>query len=500
MSHISSKLFDRPGYVSAKEYVNDINHIKVNGPWKLPFGVMDRAHFFLLTVIIKFSWFTDVLYIVNSSSIGPGYKIIFSFLKKTLSIDSMSVRSLSLRGYYSFYLEKRIVQSNNTWTMSGQGVAEDKATAFSKALGEMMERAISGMFDMNKDISFASPKEFIKKYPVMYPPIHHRFLDIQKNKFKELLHDEGKPIAWMKGKNLITKERTYIPKQITSWFSENMKARGIFINATTNGIAGYFTKDGAVLRGLLEVVQRDAFLVHWLTMTPPEVILEETLPEKIREKIKEFELFGISVYLLNVTSISIPTIFIAAINRQAKLPQVVLSGASAVSFEEAILSALTEMVMVSEMFHYRNPVVESKYKNIKLEPFISSVGKIGRQLYWRGDERVAEFEYFLSGERVSYGEVCKKNLVCKEDDSAQLEACLGVLKNFGSDYYPVVYFPENKLQKKLGFYIAQVYIPKAFPLYLFEAYGTFDSDRLTDFAKSKNKLDWKLNPHPHMFS
>lgn len=81
-----------------------------------------------------------------------------------------------------------------------------------------------------------------------------------------------------------------------------------------------------------------------------------------------------------------------------------------------------------------------------------------------------------------------------------MQIVLRLLKGYGAEYYPVVYYPENSIQKKIGFYVAQVYIPKAFPFYLFEGYGTFDSDRLDDFAKSKNITNWALNPEPHMFS
>jgi hypothetical protein len=65
---------------------------------------------------------------------------------------------------------------------------------------------------------------------------------------------------------------------------------------------------------------------------------------------------------------------------------------------------------------------------------------------------------------------------------------------------PVVYFPENQMQQELQYWVAQVYIPKAFPLYLLERYGTFDSSRLLDFAHSCGKDSFNLNPMPHMFS
>ncbi len=499
MNNTSSKLFNRDGYIPIKEYVNDIQCMKNNGTWKLPLRIIDYLHFSFLVIVVKFSWFAEALYIINPSKVGPAFTVLLAFLKKKSIFDSYVEGNLHFRGYFSYYLEKKVKINNHVRIMSGQGVSEDKAIALSKALGEMIERAVSGMYDLNKKIKIISLNDLTKKFPVIYPPKYHRFLNIQKNKFAELHYDPAKAIAWVEGKNLITNIKTYIPRTMTSWFTEESDLEEVFINATTNGAAGYFTKDGAALRGLLEVVQRDAFLVHWLTTFPPQIVAQETLPKDLQEKVKEFELFGISIYILNVTSIPIPSIFIAAINKEAETPQVVLTGASALTFEEAIHNSLREMVLGLEMFYYVGTKAQLKYKDIEPEPFIADIGKITRQLYWRGNKRVKQFEWFLSGDKVSYNSLCEQDLISEKTDSCQLEVCLEVLKKLGSSYYPTVYYPKNKIQDELGFYVAQIFIPKAFPLYLSEYYGTFDSDRLEEFAVSKENFNWKLNPLPHMF-
>lgn len=495
-----SKLFDRPGYIPLKEYVEDILYMQKNGPWKIPLRFGDRLQFFFLKIIIKFSWFADTLYILHTSSVSPAYMTLFSYVRKKQFCDSMMERNFHLHGYFSYFLEKKVPINGHVRSISGQGVAKDRATAFSIALGEMIERMISGFYDMNKSTVIVSPDELMKKYPIVYPPRYHRFLDVQKKKFKELRHDPTKKIAWVKGKNLVSGERTYIPRQMTSWFGGNNK-KDVFVQTTTNGAAGYFTKTGGVLRGLLEVVQRDAFLVHWLTMIPPRIIKQETLPKEIQEKIQEFESFGISLYILNTTSLPIPSVCIAAINAQSEVPQVVVSAATAVTFEEAIQHALKEIVKTTGMFYYEENEAQLKMSSSRnFEPFVSDFWQIGRQLYWRGIEKMKHFSWFISGERVSYSDVCQGDIRCSTDDLDRLRKCLAVLQKLGADYYPVVYYPENIVQKEIGFFVAQVFIPKAFPLYLSEGYGTFESDRLQEFALSRGVSDWKLNPLPHMFS
>jgi ribosomal protein S12 methylthiotransferase accessory factor len=367
----------------------------------------------------------------------------------------------------------------------------------------MLERMIAGVYDENKDLVTKSWDELVaKKIPAVYPPRHHRFLQIQKERFKRLRYDPSIPIPWVKGRNLVTHQEVLIPRRVTQWFIANGERSDVFVHATTNGSAGYFTRTGAVLRGLLEVVQRDGLLVHWLTMIAPEVIRTETLPTDLLKRVQKLEAYGLSIHILNVTSLSIPSVIIAILNSHSGFAsQVTLSGASDTVFHDAIDNALREIIIGSEMFYYPEEGTETGLEKTEPEPFVSRFGKAERQLYWRGAERMEKFKWFISGERVSYQYLCQKYDAPElTSDKKRLRWCIDRLKGLGSDYCPVVYFPKNSIQQELGFYIAQVFVPKAFPLYLVEYLGTFDSDRLDEFARSKRISGWTLNPLPHMFS
>ena len=495
-----SKLFNKQGYIPLKEYIEDISCMTESGPWKLPFGFGDRLHFFFLKVVFKFSWFSALLFVLHESSVSPAYAVILAYLKKQKVFDYMMDTKLRHRGFYSFYLEKKVASFGKETIISGQGISEDRSTALSIAIGEMIERYIVGIGDTHKSALNASFKEISESYEVLYPPKYHRFLDVQKKKFKELTHTEEDTIDWVKGRNLVTEASVYIPKQITSWFDISSRSKGVFMNSTSNGAAGYFTQEGAILRGLLEVVQRDGFFVHWLTMTAPQVVLQDTLSAAIQEKIQEFTIRGVSLHVLNITSLDIPSILVVGINTQAEVPQIIVSAGVALTFDDAIKNALQEMVMMAEVFYFEKGRYEEHGLDFsKKEPFISNFGRMGRHAYWRGEEKVKEFGWFISGEEISYQELSQQDISSLPDDASKLAKCVAILEVKGKDYYPVVYYPKNNIQEKLGFYVVQVYIPKAFPLYITESYGTFDSDRLDEFARSKNKYDWKLNQEPHMF-
>lgn len=499
MDEIHSRLFNKPGYILLKEYVDDINTMRAHGPWKVPLGVMDRAHLLFLTGVVRFSWFSNSLYILHPYKWSPAYSILISYLKKKDFFDDVMELSLRYSGYFSYYFRKHVPLHGKQWEITGQGVSGVKSVALSKSLGEIIERMVTALRDENVNILIASPNEIGTRNAMVYPPKYHRFLDIQKKTYGELCQDRDTKFTWVVGVNMITGEKTYIPRQMTSWFQGARTSSKMLLGPTSNGSACYFSKDGAILRGLLEVTHRDAFMVHWLTQIPPKVIRKDTLPIKARETIRLFESRGLSLYILDTTSIPIPSVCIVAISDQSETPQIVVSAAAALTFEEAIISGLEEMMTCGGVF-FTEDSGQLKEELDEPKPFISKIGKTSRQLYWKGKDKVERFEWFISGEQVSYADACKKNVPSEISESDKLKECLEVLKKLGVDYFPVIYSPKNRIPDELGLHIAQVFVPKAFPLYLLERYGTFDSDRLKEFALSRGVSHWELNPFPHMFS
>lgn len=498
-----SKLFCRQGYISLAEYVEDVRRMDREGPWKLPLRLSDRIQFTFLWLFSRVSWFARSLYLVHPSGASPAYALIIAYLRKRGFIESIGEKETYLDGCFSYVVTKKVSVKERSGTMTGQGSAEDRATALSKALGEMIERMVTGVYDQSRIVMVESPNVVRqKKLPIVYPPMFHRYLEIQRAKYREVRHDPDVPIEWVAGENLITRECTLVPKKLASWYIANGRRDNLLSHATTNGSAGYFTKTGAILRGLLEVVQRDGFLVHWLTMISPRSIEVGSLPEHLRNMVGKFEALGIAIHILDVTSLSIPAVMVAAVSEKSPQgPQVVLSGSAALTFEEAIGAALRELVNGLEMFHYPVAGSPSGMEHEEPEPFLSKFGKLERQLYWRGVERVEQFRWFISGPKMSYEEATRRDLLPVESrDIDRLEKCLGILKSLGNEYCPVVYFPRHRIQQDLGFYVAQVFIPKAFPLYLTEYLGTFESDRLEEFTRSRGVSRWKLNQYPHMFS
>ena len=498
MQTFSSKLFKKQGYISLREYTENIRQMLVVGPWKLPLGLGDRVQLIFLAGIVRFSWFADVLYLRHPFPWSPGYSILVTFLRRRGILDTVKERSSYHGGYFHYHFQRSITVGEERYIFRGRGIDRKRGIAFSKGLGEILERMISGVLDENREVVQASPQEMIRrKCRIVYPPRYHRFLPIQTERYRELHRDASHPLEWVWGRNVVTQQKTAIPRQMTSWFKYRHNFREVLVYPTSSGSAGYFTEEGAVLRGILEVVERDAFLVHWLTGIAPRVVIRHTLPDSIQSELHEFEMKGITLFVLDTTALMLPSVCIVAINEQVEIPKIVVSSASDLTFESASRKAISEMRMLLINFFQDEGAVVSD----TIEPFVSALDRETRPRYWRGKKKVEAFRWFVSGEDITYEEACGYDQVFqKNDDVSGLRSCLSVLEKQGKGYCPIVYRPKNSLQETLGFFVVQVFIPKAFPFYLIEYLGTFESRRLHEFAESKQIAGWQLNPLPHMFT
>lgn len=491
-------------YLPIKDYIASLKDFKDTKTWKIPFDIRDKAHYMALSFFAKFSVFSDSLIVENPTGLTPGYALILAYLKRYRIIESFQESQTGHPGYYFFHATKSFFVNDEKISLFGKGISQSKNTAISKAIGEILERVVSGFYDLNTKVYVFSHNEGVAtKKEMLNPSRFHHFLDIQKESYRELGCEDDEKIMWVKGESLVQKKTVFIPKQMTSWlgFGKARTFNGVLVHPTSNGCAGYFTKEGAILRGLLEVVNRDGFLVHWLTKTPPKVIDNHSLPPHIKEKVKVFNERGIILHILDTESLGVPSVFIVAITK-SETPSISLSGSAALTYEEAIEDGLDEMVMVLNLLD-NVPHKNARKRINNFQPFISTLNMKDRSEYWRSKEKVDHFtSIFLRGGRVTFDFLSKKDLAVNNslEDGVKIQRCIEALSFFGERYLPVVYFPKHPIQEELNFFVAQVFIERAFPLYLTEYYGTFASERLEEFAKYKNIPNWTLNKHPHMFT
>ncbi|WP_426827881.1 TOMM precursor leader peptide-binding protein [Bacillus thuringiensis] len=128
--------------------------------------------------------------------------------------------------------------------------------------------------------------------------------------------------------------------------NDNSKPRNRFVYETSNGCALGNSIEEAIFYGLLEVIERDAFLVSWYTKRPLTRINLEDVEDKNLLIITELiEAEGYDIHIFDTTmETGIPSVWVMMINPKENAPVKTYSAAGAhPNPEKAILGALVEV-------------------------------------------------------------------------------------------------------------------------------------------------------------
>ena len=217
----------------------------------------------------------------------------------------------------------------------GKGISKDhaKASAMMEGFERYSAERQSGDATLIKNISEISD-----------PYINPKSLNLPKELEKKDLSDLN--IEWSIVNDLITGDDYYIPSNaIFHPYTHNNDVDSLF-KSNTNGLASGNILEEAILHGIFEVIERDAWSIFELTHKNYSQINLDTIESNIiNETIEMFTSNGITIKLMDFTAdIKIPTIAASAddtITKDAGL--LTLGMGTHLDPEVAILRALTEV-------------------------------------------------------------------------------------------------------------------------------------------------------------
>jgi len=115
---------------------------------------------------------------------------------------------------------------------------------------------------------------------------------------------------------------------------------------STSGIAAHTTREAALTNALFELVERDAFVLHWLRRHTPPLIDHRTIPAGVGARVDEVELAGYDVRIADLTTdLQIPAALAIALNRcDGGRPALLLGAGAPADPLGALTRGLTELV------------------------------------------------------------------------------------------------------------------------------------------------------------
>ena len=138
--------------------------------------------------------------------------------------------------------------------------------------------------------------------------------------------DPDEPLEWSLGFDLVRGRPRLVPLCCVQYGAE----RGRLADNCSSGMAAHSSRSEALARATLELVERDAFMIHWLNRIPPALIdlldAEGNLAGAIRHRLTAV---GYTLAASDITSdLGIPTILVSARRTDGGGPALIV-GASA---------------------------------------------------------------------------------------------------------------------------------------------------------------------------
>ena len=219
----------------------------------------------------------------------------------------------------------------------GKGITKDHAKA--SAMMEGFERYSAEKQEIDES-TIATVSEISEKGDFINP----KSLNLPNDFKEESLNDI--PLEWNLAYDLITDKDYYIPSNaIYHPYTHEDNVQSLF-KSNTNGLASGNVLEEAILHGILEVIERDAWSIFELTHKNYSQIDTSTInSDIINDTLDKFESNGIKVKLMDFTAdINIPTIAASADDTVTKDAGLLTLGIGThLDPEIAVLRALTEV-------------------------------------------------------------------------------------------------------------------------------------------------------------
>lgn len=271
--------------------------------------------------------------------------------------------------------------------------------------------------------------------------------------------------------------------------------------SVSTGLATGKSYAEATAKGLLEIIERDAFMLTYINkISPPRISLEYLAKqdEKLREILRSFKRYRLEVHLLELpTDFSVNIILAVIIDRSEIGPALCVGARAGFSLRDCVVDSLSEALKIR--------LGNRKRENDSNNHNLSAVQQ--RIEYWSKLENLPGIQFLLDSPSLKYLELDKNFYDCSgEDDIArekrfatELEHLKAQLRKTGIEAYSQSITP--KKIEDLGLKCVYVLSPQLQPLHLDERIPYLGGKRISSVPK---KLGYspaeKLNTLPHPFT
>lgn len=447
---------------------------------------------------------SEVVLITNSQSQHYALKDLLEKLKQKQFVIHYGEGPIysDYPKFHYFGLNYIIDSEHSTETQLAWGYClpgDDVEVAIAKALGEALER----------QASYYTPTVTKLKLPRIYQgdasfltKLIPHFLGNTTKQTQDVSRVWG-----FKAKSLTGDWKKFFPLECFYWGARKSADQPLLFHPTTSGSGAGTTKEKALLSAWYELIERDHFLLYWLSGAQPDIIENSSLPQELKDYVESCEKrYGLEVYFLDLdydlgVSVRSCVLIDPILNR---ITMGAKAGPNTVElYKGALLEALAVLTSTRS---FKKSISETELKAILAEkPFSQHITREARVNLYASKFGIDLIKsIYLSGQRKKIPTV--DNVSKNTPDKANLESLILNFKNLvkknGSGYHAYYHFFSSPWLKELNYHSAHIFVPSLLKLHLNEFFATPNSPRLDQFAVDK-KIDIngrvKINGVPHFF-
>lgn len=260
----------------------------------------------------------------------------------------------------------------------------------------------------------------------------------------------------------------------------------------TTGAAAGRTYEEALLGGLLECIERDAFMIHWLRkITPNHLDIDQWDTPNIRHIKNTIERYKLETHFLDLeTDFPVKVIACVVIDRSGKGPAVTVDACAGMGVDWCIEKSFQGAVGLRTLVQ-KNAHKYSKKTN-SINP--ATINIQSRMAWWGLAEQLPKINFFIQGPKIPL-----KNPIAVLDKAKQIDLIINHARQRGYDVFCADIAP-SIIKTSLELQAVFVHLPQLQPLYLKEQEYAHHGDRLwhipDELGLRTNTQDINNTPHP----
>jgi ribosomal protein S12 methylthiotransferase accessory factor len=226
----------------------------------------------------------------------------------------------------------------------GAGKGETATQARMSAIGEALERYCSAHIDPVR-LVLATPSEL--PAPAIEPASLVLYADEQYTRLPYRRPEPQMALTWVRGCCALTGEPRYLPASMVYMGYGGPGLSETLAMTTSNGLAAGPDADFAVRSGILELVERDAFLVTWMNrLAAPEIELDE-LDGAAGQAVRHYARHGVEVRVFHLfNGLPIHACMAIGFDRERASPAAVVGLSCDLNPVAAVRGAIMELAQV----------------------------------------------------------------------------------------------------------------------------------------------------------